>query len=753
MPEQIIDNDVVDELEKSFFEYSMSVIVSRALPDVRDGLKPVQRRILYAFYRQGMRPGTPYKKSARIVGDIMGKYHPHGDAAIYEALVRLASDEALRLPVIDPHGNFGSLDNPPAASRYTECRLAKAAMPMLEELDEDTVDMIDNYSGDEKVATVLPAGIPYLLVNGAHGIAVGIATYMVPHNLREVISGIIAMADNPKITLEQMMKHIPGPDFPNGGLVLGTSVLKDIYTTGKGKIKLRAKVTESKDGRRTIFTVTELPYLIGPEKIVEDVRRQIANKKLTQIASVNDLTELGTGLRLQIALKTTADPATTLDELYRQTSLSIEVPIQNVALVDNSPKTLGLLELCFHFLEHRKDVVRRRTVYRLDKARARKHIVEGYLTVFAHIAAVVNTIKSSKNTAEAAQNLITKFKLSQVQADSILAMPLARLTSLEVSRYEKERADLDVEISKLSKILNDPKALINEVKAQLRAVAASLGDDRRTQLIEDDVSVLPIKTTITTNKTSKLKNTLWVRDSTGVHQPIDGEPIYSLDRSYNRPYSIFSTGMLAPNLAIGAKAVSLIEEPEKNKKLYIITKLGIIKSIDLDKVSLPPKSAIITLGDSDEVVAATVADDEEYLITITASGKVLAMDASTVRPQGLAGRGILGIKLSGGDHVISFGSALKTDKITFISDAGRIKTSLVADFPKKGRATSGVMGYTFKVSEKCISEALIHRGEVAVKLASGAIIRPDIRISPRASGGSFATDSQEKAVGVYNILL
>ena len=484
--ERIIDVDVSSELETSFLEYAYSVIYSRALPDARDGLKPVQRRILYTMHDMGLRPGKPHVKCARVVGQVMGQLHPHGDTAIYDALVRLGQHWSMRLPTIDGHGNFGSLDAGPAAYRYTECRLAPAALAMVEDLDCDTVDFKPNYDGKELEPAVLPASFPNLLVNGASGIAVGMATNIAPHNLIEVVGALKHLLTNPEASLETLMRFIPGPDMPTGGKIIGLDGIRDAYATGRGSFRLRATARiDQVSPRRRGIVITELPYGVGPERIIEQLKDAIQRKKITGIADVKDLTDLTNGTRLVIEVKNGINPEALLAQLYKLTKLEDTFAINAVALVDGQPRSLGLAELLRVYLDHRLAVTTRRTRFQLHKASERLHLVEGLLLAMLDIDDVIAIIRSSDDVAEARSRLVEAFELTEVQANYILDLQLRRLTRLSRIELEAERDELTARIAELTKILDNPEVLHNLVSAELDEVARRFGNPRRTVLLAD----------------------------------------------------------------------------------------------------------------------------------------------------------------------------------------------------------------------------------------------------------------------------
>ncbi|MEY3129256.1 MAG: hypothetical protein RL405_576, partial [Actinomycetota bacterium] len=491
--EKILDIDLTREMQDSFLEYSYSVIYARALPDARDGLKPVHRRIVYQMGEMGLRPDRGHVKSARVTGEVMGKLHPHGDGAIYDALVRMAQAFTLRVPLIDGHGNFGSLDDGPAAARYTEVRLSAASLLMNEGLDEDVVDFKPNYDAQLTEPEVLPAAFPNLLVNGSSGIAVGMATNMPPHNLREVVSAAIHLLKNPEATTKQLMKFVPGPDLPNGGIIMGLDGVREAYETGKGSFKTRARVSvESVSARKLGLVVTELPYLIGPEKVIEKIKDGVNAKKLLGISDVIDLTDRTNGLKLVIELKTGFDPQVVLDLLYRFTPMEDSFGINNVTLVDGRPATLGLKDLLQVYLTHRLSVIRRRTANRLGKREARLQLIEGLLIAVLNIDEVIQVIRTSDEVDEARAKLRTVFELSELQAEYILELRLRRLTKFSQIELEGEKSQLQSEIKELKKILATKEALEEVVIRELSEVAEKYGDSRRTTLVSEYEEVKPV---------------------------------------------------------------------------------------------------------------------------------------------------------------------------------------------------------------------------------------------------------------------
>src|SRR5271165_4729480 len=492
--ENIVDIDVAEEMRASYLEYAYSTIYQRALPDARDGLKPVQRRILYQMNEMGLRPDRPHVKCARVVGEVMGRLHPHGDSAIYDALARMAQPWAMRLPLVDGHGNFGSTggDDPPAAMRYTEARLTAAAMEMVAAIDEDTVDFIPNYDGSETQPDVLPAGLPNLLVNGASGIAVGMATNMAPHNLGEVIAAARYLLRNPSASLDALMRYVPGPDLPTGGRIVGLEGIREAYETGRGIFRTRATaVVEQLTPRRTGIVVTELPYTVGPEKVMARIKDLVQAKKLNGIADLKDLTDRTRGLRLVIEIRSGFNPDAVLAELYRLTPMEETFGINNVALVDGQPRVLGLRELLTIYVAHRLEVIRRRTEYRRRKRLERLHLVDGLLIALLNIDEVIAVIRSSDNAAAARERLMAVFELSEIQAQYILDTPLRRLTRYDRLELEREQDELRAEIAALTSILESDERLREVVSGELAEVAKKFGTPRRTILLEGGGAALP----------------------------------------------------------------------------------------------------------------------------------------------------------------------------------------------------------------------------------------------------------------------
>ena len=769
--ENIVDIDVSAEMESSFLEYSYSVIYSRALPDARDGLKPVQRRILYMMQQMGLRPDKGHVKSARVTGEVMGKLHPHGDAAIYDAMVRLAQPFAMRLPLVDGHGNFGSLDDGPAAARYTEVRMDPSATALTADLDEDVVDFVPNYDNQFMQPSVLPAAFPNLLVNGTTGIAVGMATNMAPHNLREVIAGTRHLIANPDATLKDIMKFIPGPDLPSGGTIVGLGGIRDAYEGGRGTFKTRAKVSiEQVSARKQGIVVTELPYMVGPEKVIEKIKDGVNSKKLTGISDVVDLTDRQQGMRLVIEVKNGFNPQAVLAALYKHTPLEDSFGINNVALVDGQPQTLGLLGLLHVYINHRLSVVRRRTEFRLGKRRDRLHLVEGLLIAIVDIDEVIQIIRSSDETAQARERLMKVFDLTQVQANHILELRLRQLTKYSRIELEAERDKLAEEIAELERILGSDTALRELVSDELAEVAEKYGTDRRTVLKSKDDMQSAIEAV--SAGASKAKKSLglaleiadepcWVvLSASGMVGRTPGKPMREAlsDPGKRLKHDVFtsvvpatargeigavtSTGRMvrlsvmdivvleesagAPVLNSGVKVSEVVSlaKGEKlvglvplNEVLALATANGVIKRVnpeyplnqaEWDVIKLKPKDAV--------VAAAACASDDNALTLVTQDAKLLTFDAAKVRPQGRGGGGIAGIKLGAQDAVIALGvtapgAAAEVVTVTDGKDGlASVKVTPLAEYPQKGRATGGVRAHRFLTGESKLALAWVGVG-------------------------------------------
>ncbi|WP_189910642.1 DNA topoisomerase (ATP-hydrolyzing) subunit A [Streptomyces albogriseolus] len=789
--EKILDIDVVDEMQGSFLEYAYSVIYSRALPDARDGLKPVHRRIVYQMNEMGLRPERGYVKCARVVGEVMGKLHPHGDASIYDALVRMAQPFSMRLPLVDGHGNFGSLgnDDPPAAMRYTECRMAAATSLMTESIDEDTVDFAPNYDGQEQEPAALPAAFPNLLVNGASGIAVGMATNMPPHNLREVVAAARHLIRHPNADLDALMKHVPGPDLPTGGRIVGLSGIRDAYETGRGTFKIRATVTvEDVTARRKGLVVTELPFTVGPEKVIAKIKDLVGSKKLQGIADVKDLTDRAHGLRLVIEVKNGFVPEAVLEQLYKLTPMEESFGINNVALVDGQPLTLGLKELLEVYLDHRFTVVRRRSEFRRGKKRDRLHLVEGLLTALLDIDEVIRLIRSSENSAQAKQRLIEHFSLSDVQTQYILDTPLRRLTKYDRIELEAEKDRLNAEIEELTRILESDAELRKLVSAELAAVAKKFGDDRRTLLLESagapatvPLQVADTPCRVLLSSTGLLARTADDRplaDTSGGKRVKHDVIVSAVPATARGEIGVVTSAgrllrvnvidlpqlpesMPVPNLSGGAplaefvsleddeQVVCLTTLDESSPGLALGTQQGVVKRVVPDYPSNKEELEVITLKEGDRIVGATeLRTGEEDLVFITDDAQLLRYPASVVRPQGRPAGGMTGIKLGEGAKVISFTAVdPAADAVVFTVAGSRgtlddsvhttAKLTPFDQYPRKGRATGGVRCQRFLKGEDCLS--LAWAGPIPARAAQKNGTAVDLpEIDPRRDGSGVS---------------
>ncbi|MDL4775119.1 DNA gyrase/topoisomerase IV subunit A [Actinomadura xylanilytica] len=751
--ENIVDVDVSEEMRGSYLEYAYSVIYQRALPDARDGLKPVQRRILYSMNEMGLRPERGHVKCARVVGEVMGKLHPHGDSAIYDAMVRLAQPWAMRIPLVDGHGNFGSLggDDMPAAMRYTEARLSRAAMQMVASIDEDTVDFRPNYDGQETEPEVLPAAFPNLLVNGASGIAVGMATNMAPHNLGEIVAAARHLIDHPDASLEDLMRFVPGPDLPTGGKIVGLDGIRDAYLTGRGTFRTRATTRiESVTPRRKGIVVSELPYAVGPERVKAKIKELVNAKKINGIADLKDLTDRNVGLRLVIEIKNGFNPEGVLAELYRLTPMEETFGINNVALVDGQPRTLGLRELLQVYVGHRLDVVRRRSQFRRRKREDRLHLIDGLLVALLNIDEVIQVIRQSDDAGQAKQRLMQIFELSEIQAQYILDTPLRRLTRYDRLELEKEKEQLRREIAALTAILDSEKKLRSVVSREMADVASEFGTPRRTVLLEasgqtkaaavplevpDDPCMVLLSSTGLMARThgpeplategaraphdvllacvpATARGQIGAVTSLGRMIRIDVLDLPTLPPSASPP----SLAGGAPvteyvDLAPGETVVGVGAIADTGGGLALGTAQGVVKRVAPDFPANRDEFEVIGLKDGDTVVGAVqLLSEEQHLVFITSDAQLLHFSAANVRPQGRPAGGMAGVKLATDAHVVWFGALDpgRESRVVTISGSssalpgtqtGAIKVADFADFPAKGRATGGVRSHRFLKGE------------------------------------------------------
>jgi DNA gyrase subunit A len=769
--EHVVDIDVGDEMRSSFLEYAYSVIYSRALPDARDGLKPVQRRLLYTMADMGLRPDRGHVKSARVVGEVMGRLHPHGDGAIYDALVRQTQPWAMRLPMVDGHGNFGSSDDSPAAMRYTECRMAPAALAMTAGLEEETVDFRANYDSRETEPSVLPAALPNLLVNGTSGIAVGMATNMAPHNLVEVVQALRHLIASPRASLDDLMRFVPGPDLPTGGKIIGLSGIREAYETGRGSFRMRARTRiEAVTPRRQGIVVTELPYNVGPEKVIERIKTLVQAKRLQGISDVKNLTDHTHGLRLVVEVKNGYHPEALLEQLFRQTPLEESFAINAVALVDGQPRTLGLRSLLEVFLEHRIDVVRRRSTYRRGRAADRLHLVQGLVLALLDIDEVVQLIRGSDDTQAAKERLMQVFDLSEVQATYILDMPLRRLTRLSRLELERERDELVATIEELDVILADDERLRTLVSTELADVARAHGTPRRTVLLESAGAVLPVGAPLEVSddpcRVLLSSAGLLARAGTGVHTtdgprarhdlivssvPTTARGQIGVVTSAGRVHRLdvldlpaLPSTATAPSLQGGApvseflgldrdeQVLALTGLSADGPGLVLGTAAGVVKRVLPDTPTGKEVWEVIRLAEEDTVVGAVQEHvDDTELCFVSTDAQLLRFPVTAVRPQGRAGGGITGMKLSPGARVLFFGAVTADERAVVATvagsgsalpgtETGSAKVTPFAEYPGKGRATGGVRCHRFIRGESALLLAWVGRAPALGAASSGA---------------------------------
>jgi DNA gyrase subunit A len=780
--------DLEAEMRSSYLDYAMSVIVGRALPDVRDGLKPVHRRVLYAMNELGLAPNRAYSKCAKIVGEVMGNYHPHGDSAIYDTLVRLAQDFSMRYPLVDGQGNFGSVDDDPAAAmRYTEARLARMATEMLRDLDADTVDFSPNYDGSRNEPLVLPSRFPNLLVNGSSGIAVGMATNIPPHNLREVIDATIAYIDDPDIDTVGLMKHIKGPDFPTGGTILGMSGIREAYETGRGRVRVQAKAhTEPlKQGKESIV-VTELPYQVkkgGEGGLIQKISDLVHEKKISEISDLRDESDRN-GMRLVIELKRDAIPKVVLNKLYKHTPMQSTFGVNMVALVDNVPRTLPLRGVIHFYVQHQREVVVRRTKYELRQKEARAHILEGLLVALDNLDAVIELIRASRDPDAAREGLMDQFGLSQLQAQAILDLRLQRLTALESDKIKQEHADITERIRELREILGDESRVLGIIKEELQEIADTYGDDRRTEIthseddldIEDLIADQQMVIAITASgyikslplATYRMQNR-GGRGVTGMDMK-DGDYIEHLFVTSTHDYLLFFTNRgkvyrqkvyELPEASRTAKGRALVNvlplrEGERvqsvlstrdfteGKYLVFATRKGQIKKTEFLAYNTPIKAdGIIAIGirDDDELVAVRRVSEGEDIIMVSRSGQASRFNESVVRSMGRPAGGVRGMNVSQKDNAVLAMDVARDDQELFVvTENGYGKRTAISDYPVKGRGTMGVKTIALTDKKGALAGALVVREHQELVFISqeGMVQRTGVRginLYGRASQG------------------
>ena len=771
--DQIHDVDLKKTMESSYIDYAMSVIAQRALPDVRDGLKPVQRRVLYSMIELNNGPDKPHRKCARIVGDTMGKYHPHGDSSIYGALVNMAQDWSFRYPLVDGHGNFGSVDGDGAAAmRYTEARLSKISMEMLADIGKDTVDFVPNFDETEKEPTVLPSRFPNLLVNGTTGIAVGMATNIPPHNLREVINGVVKIIDNQVLEdrgtdIEELLTIVKGPDFPTGGTILGTAGINEAYRTGRGKVRVRAvtSIEPMQNGKNRIV-VTELPYMVNKARLIERIAELVRDKKIDGITDLRDESDRQ-GMRICIELRRDVNPNVVLNLLYKHTQLQDTFGVIMLALVDNQPKVLNLYEMLNYYLIHQEEVVTRRTKYDLNKAEERAHILQGLLTALDNIDEVINIIRSSKNTQEAKDRLMERFALTDVQAQAIVDMRLRALTGLEREKLENEYAELMERITELKAILADKKKLLGVIREEILLIADKYGDDRRTSIGFDEYDIsmedlIPVtNTVITMTKLGYIKRMsldnfrAQNRGGKGIKgmETIDDDYIEELLMTTSHHYLMFftNTGRVyrmkayeipeASRTARGTAIINLLQlqpgekitavipirEYTEGHFLFMATKKGIVKKTPITDYANVRKTglAAINLREDDELIEVKKTDNNQDIFLVTKYGQCIRFKETDVRKTGRTSMGVIGMNLTDGDEVVGMQMESQGDSLMIVSEKGLGKCTLISEFTTQNRGGKGVKCY--KITEKTGNivgvKAVNHDNEIMLITTEGIIIR------------------------------
>jgi DNA gyrase subunit A len=796
----VLQVDIKQEMKKCYIDYAMSVIVGRALPDVRDGLKPVHRRILFSMYELGLSPDKGYRKCARIVGDVLGKYHPHGDTSVYDALVRMAQDFNMRYPLVDGHGNFGSVDGDGAAAmRYTESKMGKITMELLREINKNTVDFGPNFDGEEEEPLVLPSRFPNLLVNGSSGIAVGMATNIPPHNLGEVIDGIVMLIENSEITVLDLMTKIKGPDFPTSGIILGTAGIREAYETGRGKILVRAKTSiEEEKGRQSII-VTELPYQVNKARLVENIADLVKDKKIEGIYDLRDESDRD-GMRMVIELKKDANANVILNQLYKHTKLQDTFGVIMLALVNNEPQVLNLKQVLVHYIDFQKEVIRRRTQFDLDKALARAHILEGLRIALDHIDQVIALIRSSRTTEIARNGLMEKFGLSEKQAQSILDLRLQRLTGLEREKIEDEYNALMKDIAYYREVLANEELVLNIIRDELIEIKTKYSDERRTAIernpndidIEDLIQEQEVVITLTHSGYIKriLADTYTAqkRGGRGIQAMATKEDDFvehifitsthnhllfftNLGRVYRlKGYELPEAGrsakgtnlvnILPLNPGEKIQAIMPVKEFEEDKFLVMATKEGIIKKTDLTQYSAIRKNGLnaINLRDGDELIGVRMTDGQSEILIVTENGYSMRFNESDVRPMGRTATGVKAITLRETDIAVSMNVIAEGEDVLIVSENGFGKRTSVNEYSAHRRGGKGMI--TYKVTEKTgkiVGARIVKDGdEIMLINTSGVAIRlnaANISVTGRNTMGVtlMKTTEEEKVVAIAKI--
>ncbi len=782
-------------MKSCYIDYAMSVIIGRAIPDVRDGLKPVHRRTLYAMWEMGNTSDKPYRKSARVVGDVMGKYHPHGDAAIYDTLVKMAQPFTYRYPLVDGQGNFGSIDGDAAAAmRYTEARLTKLSEELLADIDKKTVDFTPNFDGSLEEPEVLPARIPNLLINGSSGIAVGMATNMPPHNLREVCEAICRVIDNPGLSTDELMRIMPGPDFPTGGIIMGTEGIRDAYLTGRGKCVIRGVAEIEEEGRTPRIVITEIPYQVNKARLIEHIASLVRDRRIEGISDIRDESDRE-GMRIVIDLRRGVAPQVILNYLYKHTALESSFGIINLAIVDRQPRTLNLKEIIGEFIQHRVEVVRRRTEFDLAKAQERMHILRGLLVALDNIDAVVATIRASRTTEEAQKALVAQFALDEVQADAILKMQLRRLAALEQQKILDERDVLAAEIERLTTILSTEANILAEIRKELRDIAARYGDDRRTRIVEaaetlekeDLIEDKPMLVSLTASNYIKridldaYRNQrrggrgvigMATKEDDGVERVFAASmhdhllcftdrgrvywlKVYDLPEGQRTGRGKALVNLLPLTGDERVTAVIPVREFQPDRYLFFATRGGTVAKVALDEFSRPRQTGInaIKLRDGDALVDVNMTDGNQELILTTRLGQSLRFHEDSVRPVHRNAMGVRGIRLRNGDALQSV-TVVEGDHLLTITEQGFGKRTEFDEFRGHGRGTLGVRNIVVDARGGGVvgSMAVYENDEIIVMSASGIVIRTkvsEISIQKRGTRGVriMRLDDGDRVVG------
>lgn len=798
---RILPIEIAEEMKKSYIDYSMSVIVGRALPDVRDGLKPVHRRILYSMSELNLTPDKPYRKSARIVGDVLGKYHPHGDSAVYLAMVRMAQDFSTRGLLVDGHGNFGSVDgDSPAAMRYTEARMSKLALELLRDIDKETVDFVPNFDESLKEPAVLPSRYPNLLVNGSNGIAVGMATSIPPHNLGEVIDATVHLIDNEECSVDDLMKFVKGPDFPTSAIIMGKENIAEAYRTGRGKVKVRARavIEELPKGKQQIV-VTEIPYQVNKAKLVERIAELVKDKKVEGISDLRDESNRN-GMRIVIELKRDVNANIVLNNLYKHSQMEETFSVIMLALVNGQPKVLNLKQILYHYVQHQKDVVTRRTKFELNKAEARAHILEGLRIALDNIDAVISLIRAYKTTQEAKSGLMEKFGLTDIQAQAILDMRLQRLTGLERDKIEAEYEELIKKINRLKEILANERLLLNVIKEEMLIIKENYADERRTEirhaegeidmrdLIEDEeiaitlthfgyIKRLPADTYKSQKRGGRGISALTTREedfvkhlvSTTTHSKLlfftNKGRVFRLN-AYEIPEgkrqakgtAIVNLLQLGPNEKIAT--LLAIDEKDDNKYLLLATKNGIVKKTDREEFKNINKAGLIAIGlrEDDELIGVKVTDGNKDVLLVTKEGMSIRFDENDIRSMGRSAMGVKGITLSNDDKVVSMSLCEEGTDVLVVSENGFGKRTDINEYRTQIRAGKGIKTYNIaeKTGKLVGAEMVNEDDEMMIINSDGVLIRlrvNEISLFGRVTSGVklMKTDDEVNVVSISKI--